>query len=35
METELVRTELIAKLEAWAEIRQLEELKILLIAVRY
>ena len=38
METELVGTELVAELvaelEAWAEIRQLEELEILLVAVR-
>ena len=35
MRTELVRTELVAELKARAEIRQLEELKILLIAVHY
>ena len=34
MRTELMRTELVAELEARVEIRQLEELEVLLMAVR-
>ena len=34
VQTELVRTELVAELKARAEIRQLEELEILFVAIR-